>query len=635
MKNKPLLGSAIILFFSFMWCSLFALTGLEYLEALKQNKLEEIENFFDKNQYRLTNRESAYLVARHRMLFQPEKLNLAYLPSERLNDLELNLLGYAQENQQNFNKALSYYQEAYLVSGYTNEIILNNILWLYLKMDRPTEARRLLVESEKLFLPNFKRQLLKCTTFFMLDDLVDAKLELSRLPFSSQTPNEEKAYFYSLNSLIYESQADYQKALTYLEMAFYLSPLSENYSLAYHYLKSRLETNDFWLQAALNQKPDQDGEESLTDRQIENKLERVDKLIKEKSFQLAWETLEELTKLNTLLYARALFFYKAKIILEVNPKLSDLSLKYLTLASKAKPLKNLTDETIRRFKLQVDDAEKERLKQKESIEKWKLAFPAKARMLEYLTPLFPIAARLPLPESAIDSFQLGDLTQVNETTNQVSFNTTLPPAQLVKKKYFQWSVYTGCDELSYDTQGRLDKIISKNQLNEKLKTTVFTYKTNGELSKEYILGKNFSTNFILSHDYSTSAPWTEKITLLKGEKVLETTEISEVGSRTYSPNLPDEHFETIQSQSNTVIISFIENGKLLSTMKETYSTESSPQKKLLKKEAFAANGTPLEIWNYLYTNNRLESIEKSGPTGSIQESILLEWREMPMADKAP
>jgi hypothetical protein len=465
--------------------------------------------------------------------------------------------------------------------------------------------------------------------FFLLDDLNDASKELASSPLYSLPMSEDRAFYFGLQALFLESKGDYSNALTHLQVASYLAPQEERYLTAQIFLRDRLNTNAFWLKKELNQKPPEPSEETLLDKQIDNLLLRAEKLIQEKSYFLAWQLLKELESKNTLLFARAISFLRARIVLAVDPNLSDMSLQFLNQSEKTKALPRYSDETLLRFKTTILEAEKNRLDKQKKIEKWKLENPARDRALDMLLARYPESRRLPLSEKTESLFDLQtDGGYETETDKSIKPVVDLPPAQLIAKRGFKNGVFFCSKQLRYDRYGRPSSLQELNRNSELIRKITYEYDAANRLWKEWVVSQDGNTNFYLLHEYSASEGWKEKITLFHGEEIIEVSEINEGEKISYLPGQTWSHRQVLEIQDEITKLTTYENNQLLLTENKFYQTTNRAENELLKKEIRDSRNNLLESWLFEYNGNRITREKKVDPSGKIIEEWVNEWKEM-------
>ncbi|MBL8995223.1 MAG: hypothetical protein JNM63_17885 [Spirochaetia bacterium] len=340
---------------------LAALDYEDYQGAMENGEAASLIRFFRQSQYRITNRETAYVVARHYLLYggSPEDAE-ALLSGAALTPLEKNLSARIKAMRGEAAEAHNLYQRAFMESGNRLLPAILGRSFYYLSRRDFAEARQYLLQVEKFFPLQSEILLVKAVVLFLLGDAVNAEISLNAGPLFTDKP-DDKARYYQLYSLFLEGRGEIEKSLRYARFALSFAPSDPALRLKIRIL----ETNDLvapaWWKpeesmSAKNKSSEDDDEvlrraDFLTDRQIQDKLLSISKLIDQKDFPPAWVRLQELSALNSLLYERDLLYHKARVALAMGRP--DLARDWLGQAFRKAATPSLTAETMKILQLRV------------------------------------------------------------------------------------------------------------------------------------------------------------------------------------------------------------------------------------------------------------------------------------------
>ncbi|MBN8219068.1 MAG: hypothetical protein J0L75_20685 [Spirochaetes bacterium] len=373
-------------------------------------------------QYRITNRETAYVVARHRVVLDGDPQGAeGLLPDAGRSPWEENLLGFAKQMGGSTEAALFHFQGAFLRSqGRIAAPFLNRSL-LLLESGAYVEARRWILENEKHFPGDPDFALVKAVALFALEDFPGADRWLTRTSLFGTQATPDRAAYFRMRGLFLEGRGSNALALVSWRQAAALDPADPLARAKVLLLDPSQASQSGWIdEAALGLTRRNRGEPSgagpetfLTDRQIRDRLNAIAKLLTNRQgiidpgpdpLRNAWDRLKELSGENSALYGRDLWYWRAVIAKE--SERMELAAQCLERAKGSPRSSRSMDERITLLDGPLQAALLAKRRQRAEREQLRLDLEPRRKAIEILLALYPPARRVPIPEAFSNAFDL-------------------------------------------------------------------------------------------------------------------------------------------------------------------------------------------------------------------------------------
>lgn len=620
---------------------LYSLDYDEYRNAMERGEGGGLTRFFRESQYRITNRETAYVVARQYLLHggSPDDAE-ALLPASGPTPYEENLAARIKAVRGDSTEAHALYQKAFVDSGNRLLAPILGRAFYYLTRRDFAEARQYLLQMEKFFPLQGDILLVKAVVLFLLGDGVNAEIALNAGPLFSENP-ADKARYYQLYSLFLEGRGDIEKALRYSRLALSFAPSDPALRLKIRIL----EANDsvapaWWKPESWTTSPkkavdeDDDGlrkTDFLTDRQIQDKLVSISKLIDQKNWPLAWERLGELGALNSLLYERDLLFHRSRIALAMGRP--DLARDWLSQSFRKSPTPTLKSETMKILQLRVEEDYQNFETEKKRLADFKLSLPPADQAIAILEKAFPPASLLPIPDEMQKKFFINAPSPYdripgfisNAPTSNVSEAKASPLPPRTKRRYRlgelteQISYY-----YSYGDPARLTNEICRGPGNETLQETSYRYSPLGQLSKKIVTAGPGLTNLVVEYQWTISNSHPRTFSLQDG-RLLEYSFWTNQGLVTALPGREILQTENTTVSNTNVYRRLSANGSLIWTEVLYFPDDRVREEEVLRKELRSVRGDLIEYTLFDRKEGRIWRERRFRADHSEIETTVFEW----------
>ena len=371
--------------------------------------MEIIDKIFSENGWRQTSPETRFVIARHYLLYS-SNINYAqaflHEAAEVFPAASLNLLGYLDEKNGDTNKALFNYRSAF--RNNTNELYpALNILLFFLKNENYPAARSYVSKLAGQFPGNHYLHMLHTLIALKTGHIAEAENYLN-LSVLYEKNARETAQYYLYYAMLLELKNEPDKALRYLYLGQTIEP--DNLVISYRIKKilNLLEQAKPPYELNTEEKKifeitDAESSRPLTEKQTKAKITRMEKLLTDKKFALAWQEADAFLE-TSMLDRESAFYIKAFSSFALK-QYSDCD-KFLHAADKSRD-PQLTEKILRlRAMLQAAET---RIQAEEDLRLKNQYYLSIDGHLRYLLEKIPWSARFPVPGQIRNKFLITDI----------------------------------------------------------------------------------------------------------------------------------------------------------------------------------------------------------------------------------
>jgi tetratricopeptide (TPR) repeat protein len=440
-------------------------------------------------QYRITNRETAYVVARHHVVLDGDPRGAeGLLPEAGLTDDEENLLGFTRQMSGAGEDALFHYQRAFAQSEGRMKVAFLNQALLLLEQGAYFEARRWVLENEKYLTGNPDFALVKSVALFAMEDFAGADRWLTRSSLFGPLPTAQRAAYFRMRGLFLEGRGSNALALVSWRQAAAIDPGFELSRLKVGLLTEQLHPRRVWIddETKLVQKRAQNAgepgetENFLTDRQLRDRLAAIEKLVTQREaivnpgrdfLREAWERLSELSRQNAALYGRDQWYWRAVIAHELGrPELAHQCIE----RAKGCPRSPILGvERLAILEPKVEAARLAGAREREARARLRMDLDPRRQVVAVLLAEYPAARRVPIPESYSNAFFL-DLGRAVAPAAPVPVSTNRLPVPNLRR-HLRGEKTAGSETYVWDEELRPSRIEWRDGAGELLGVRIYEY----------------------------------------------------------------------------------------------------------------------------------------------------------------
>lgn len=429
---------------------------------------------------RITNRETAFVVARHLGLLvgDPEAAR-GLLPQNGPEPHEETLLGLLDEAEGRPGDALFHYDRAWARSGRRYDRAPLCALRLLIKENNLAEARLRSVELIPFLGDGGDLALIRTVVYLGLGDLPAAETSLGRTALWGPVDESTRSLYFRFRGLLWEARGSNALALSCWRTANLLDPSDLRCRVKVQGLADLLTPDAHWLDTVkpgqrleTNRTPSTgaDGEDqggwdgaSLTRGQVKNQAASILKLVTgpavsprgQQAHRHAWDRLEDLEQSGGSALASR-FIWACRAYMAQVAGRPQMARAFLDRAHRAPPTDLLGEVFLPRLEAQVAQALQTAREQKERARAMGADLRPEALATAMLEEILPTPRLCPIPQTVLDSFDIPEgpltaITPLNETNEEPPEPQGLPSRRLHRLG----GRLVGVDLLTWDDQGRL------------------------------------------------------------------------------------------------------------------------------------------------------------------------------------
>lgn len=458
-----------------------AMDGSNYRRRLESGD-RQLNGDLSRTTSRITNRETAFVVARHLGLLLGDAVAArGLLPQSGPEPHEETLLGLLDEAEGRPNDALFHYDRAWARSGHRYDRAPLCALKLLIKKKSLAEARLRSVELIPFLGDGGDLALVRSVVYLGLGDLPAAETTLGRTALWGPVDESTRSLYFRFRGLLWEARGSNALALSCWRTANLLDPSDLRCRVKVQVLSELIKPQGHWLDTV---KPGQslgpttkttegaEGEDqggwdgaSLTARQVKNQASAILKLVTgpavtphgQQAHREAWDRLETLEQSGGSALALR-FIWACRAQLAQVAHRPQMARAFLDRANRSPPTDLLDGVFLPRLDAQVALALQASREQKERVSAMGADLLPEVLATAMLEEILSPPRLCPIPQSVLDSFDipegpLAPITLVAETNDETPEPQGLPNRRLHRLG----GRLVGIDLLTWDDQGRLTR----------------------------------------------------------------------------------------------------------------------------------------------------------------------------------